>query len=123
MPLPAEGPPVEQLRLAVRRRIAESSFRAVASEVGMSPSGLHSFLGGTSPHYSTLRKVTSWYVREAQRAPEERKVETLRAALGLLVGHLPEPIRGGAIEDILEVLQQAAERSGTSVPTWFGQLS
>lgn len=122
MPLPAEGVPIDQLRRALQRRISETSFRVVASEVGMSPSGLHSFLGGTSPQYSTIRKVTTWYVREARRAPDESGVATVRAAVGLLVEHLPGSTQSAAAEEILKVVRRLTEQHNTPPPNWLDRL-
>ena len=89
----------------------------------MSPSGLHTFLGGTSPHYSTVRKVTAWYVKEAYRGPDVASVEALNAALGLLTQHLPDPARSEAECAILDVVRERSLGSRTPVPTWVEVLA
>jgi hypothetical protein len=89
----------------------------------MSPSGLHTFLGGTSPHYSTVHKVTAWYVKEAYRGPDSANVEALRAAIGLLTQHLPDPARSHAEDAILNVVRERSLDSRTPVPTWVELLA
>jgi len=88
----------------------------------MSPSGLHSFLGGTSPHYSTIHKVTTWYVREAGRQPGELEIASMRAALHLLVQHLPETAQSEAVKEVLSVVRHHSERTRTPVPGWIQSL-
>lgn len=122
MASPGKGVSVENLRTALRDRISETSFRTVAREIGMSPSGLHSFLGGTSPQYSTIRKITGWYVRESRRDPGQAKVATMRAALDILVEHLPEKGRDEAIASILEAIQRATVDGGVPVPNWLDRV-
>jgi hypothetical protein len=119
----AEGIPIDQLRRALRQRIAETSFRVAAREVGMSASGLHTFLAGTSPHYSTVRKVTAWYVREAHRAPDALGLDALHAAIGLLVQHLPDRTRAEVAREIIGVIRSASARADTPVPEWVDLLS
>jgi transcriptional regulator with XRE-family HTH domain len=53
--------PVTVLRDAVRLRVEGSTLRAVAAEVGLSFSGLRSFLAGTKPHPRTLEKLQAWF--------------------------------------------------------------
>jgi AcrR family transcriptional regulator len=52
---------------AVRQAVDETSIRAVAAELGMSPSGLHVLLGGSKPHPRTREKLVEWYIR--RRSP------------------------------------------------------
>ena len=118
-----ESVPLEQLRRALQQRIAETSFRIAAREVGMSPSGLHTFLGGTSPHYSTVRKITAWYVREAYRGPDAASMEALQAALGLLTQHLPDSARPDAERSILNVVRASSLASRTPLPEWVELLA
>lgn len=89
----------------------------------MSPSGLHSFMGGTAPHYSTIRKVTNWYVRETRRDPTSERVATIEAAIGLLVEHLPMGARNEAREGVIEVIRKITHKSGTEQPSWMDHVS
>lgn len=54
-------PAIAGLRDAIRRRVEETSLRAVADEVGMSFSGLRSFLEGRSPQRRTREMLMRWY--------------------------------------------------------------
>lgn len=52
---------VAQVRGAVRSRVAQTSFRAVAGETGVSRSGLHGFVKGNYPQSRTWDKLKAWY--------------------------------------------------------------
>ena len=73
---------------AVRRCVDETSIRAVADEIGMSPSGLHVLLGGSKPHPATRQKLVLWYV-ERQKTDasgrDEISPRDVDAAMRLLV--------------------------------------
>jgi hypothetical protein len=116
--VPPELPvPLSALREAVRRAVAGSSERAVASAVGMSQRGLRLFVGGAKPHASTLRKLTLWYV--SQSAGVHLDQETAEAVLALLTGGLPEKERAGVRERVLDVLREAHRAAGTNPPEWL----
>jgi hypothetical protein len=82
-------PSKQQFDVAAVRRLAydhvsRSSLRAVADEIGMSKSGLDSFIKGRSPYSGTRAKLFVWYVRN--RHPETASVaaEEVDAAISLL---------------------------------------
>lgn len=54
---------VSLLRESAARAIEETSLRAVARAIGMSPMGLQHFVNGTRPYRGTLRKINLWYLR------------------------------------------------------------
>jgi hypothetical protein len=54
------------LRDAVRGRVEATSLRVVADEIGMSFSGLRTFLQGARPNEATRSKVVAWYVSSQQ---------------------------------------------------------
>lgn len=85
MPKPPVG--VASWRQVVQERVDTSSLRVVATEIGMSPSGLHVFLGGSRPHPATLKKISAWAAREraGQRPIDSRDVD---AAVALLVRYV-----------------------------------
>src|SRR5689334_21637486 len=56
------------IRRLVRQRVDQTSLRAVADEIGVSKSGLVSFLQGREPYYKTRLKLTAWFMR--QRHPD-----------------------------------------------------
>ena len=78
---------IKSLREAVAGRVAETSIRAVAEEIGMSHSGLHVFLKGSDPHPTTREKLVTWYV-ESRKSPASQRDVTkadVDAAIRLLV--------------------------------------
>ncbi len=94
---------IERVRQTVLARVRATSLRAVAREVGMSPSGLEKFLSGGNPYSGTRRKLYNWWLR-AQGEPAVPSVSSdavdcaLRALLhdvapALLVGIAPLPVR------------------------------
>lgn len=112
---------VDAIREAARRAIAESSLRAVARSIPMSPMGLQHFVNGTRPYRSTLRKLTAWYVnRGASRG--EFSEDTARAALDILLDSLPEGQRDEARAALLEDLAEWHARAKTEIPRWLERL-
>src|ERR1044071_4560951 len=61
-----------RIREAVAERVAASSLRAVATEIGMSWSGLRKFLRGGSPHRATAQKLLAWYHESRKQASAKR---------------------------------------------------
>jgi AcrR family transcriptional regulator len=58
---------LDALLEALRLEVDKTSIRAVAAELGMSPSGLHILLGGSKPHPRTREKLVEWFVQ--RRSP------------------------------------------------------
>ncbi len=113
--------PLAALREAARRAVAETSLRAVAKRVPMSPMGLQHFINGTRPYRSTLRKLTAWYVnRGASRG--EFSEDTARAALAILLDGLPEARQAEARAALLERLAASYAAARTELPTWLERL-
>ena len=56
------------VRDAIRQRVDETSLRDIADEVGMSWSGLKSFLDGGSPQRRTREMLVRWYSSQPKRA-------------------------------------------------------
>jgi hypothetical protein len=54
---------IAAVREAVRTRVAESSMRVVAEEIGISRGGLDSFLSGREPYRRTRARLMEWQVR------------------------------------------------------------
>lgn len=117
---PRRHVPIDKIREAARLSVEASSLRRTARAVGMSPTGLQGFLGGSEPYGPTIQKLQEWYVREESRKPAQLTQETARAAVWLLVRHLPEPQRDRAVQRILEAL--AAESDGAGLPAWLDAL-
>ncbi|HEX9939764.1 MAG TPA: hypothetical protein VGB15_21695, partial [Longimicrobium sp.] len=62
---------LERLRETVRLRVEATSLRAVARQVGMSPSGLEKFLAGGTPYAGSRQKLQDWWEREGSRPRAE----------------------------------------------------
>jgi hypothetical protein len=113
--------PIEAIREAARRAVAETSLRAVARSIPMSPMGLQHFVNGTQPYRSTLRKLTAWYVnRGASRG--EFSEQTARAALAILLDGIPDPQQGEVRAALLEQLAAHYQRARTDLPAWLERL-
>ena len=121
MPPPSPHVPIEAIREAARRAVAESSLRAVARSIPMSPMGLQHFVNGTRPYRSTLRKLTAWYVnRGASRG--EFSEDTARAALAILLDGIPEGQQEEARAELLERLARLHADARTELPGWLQRL-
>jgi hypothetical protein len=113
--------PIEAIREAARRAVAEASLRAVARSIPMSPMGLQHFVNGTRPYRSTLRKLTAWYVnRGASRG--EFSEDTAQAALAILLDGIPEGQQADARAALLERLASLYADARTELPLWLARL-
>ena len=112
--------PVTELREALRRAIASTSLRAVATEVGLSPSGLRTFVARGRPHPRTIYLATTWLVRH--RDPGATDSATARAGVGALTDHLSARAQKDTVGKISEVLREASRRDGKNVPKWLREL-
>jgi hypothetical protein len=59
----------EVIRAAVQRTVDRTSLRHAADEIGISKSGLDTFLKGRTPYSRTRALLVAWSLR--QRAPEQ----------------------------------------------------
>lgn len=116
------GVPLHVLREAARLRVEAIGLRPASREIGLSWSGLRTFLGGTRPHSATLHKLTEWYDRLLQAPEAQLPVETARVLLSLLVQHVPPTRRGRVADAIVGLLRQEAEETGTALPAWVDAL-
>jgi len=117
--VPSPNPRVESIREAARLAVEQSSLRAVARAIPMSPMGLLHFIQGTQPYAATLRKLSAWFVaRERADFPED----TARAALAVLLEGVPEKAVDGATRELLQVLARTHKQSRTRQPRWLERL-
>lgn len=114
---------VEDLRQAVRRRVAESSLRVAAEEIGLSFKGVDKFLNGAEPHPSTRRKLTDWYVRRSSSRSEAPTPETIQAALELIVRHLPPAIQARAAAAAVAAVRAVGTDAKVAEPDWMAEVS
>lgn len=116
------GVPVVRLREAVAERADATSLRRVAREIGVSPSGLHYFLGGGSPYSPTRRKLEQWYVREASPRYEGLSADAVRGLLSAMVQDLPPSARQAAMAEILADIATAYRDRDVTPPGWLTSL-
>lgn len=91
---------VETLRAAARTAAEGTSLREAARRIGMSPSGLRTFLAGTDPYGPTLTKLRAWYA--AQRGAEPFS----------LLESLPAEDRPQAEEELRQLIAEWRRRWG-----------
>jgi hypothetical protein len=116
------GASVERMREALAARVAATSLRQVAREVGMSPSGLQNVLDGADSYSRTRRKLERWYVRETARYRGALDPHAASAALHLLTRDLPPGRRRPTIERIIDALEEAYTAAGRPAPPWLGEV-
>jgi hypothetical protein len=93
-------PELEAIRAMLRACVESQGLKEVAGQVGMSPSGLRQFLGGTNAAPHTRLKVRAWYRRYVlgdRRPRREVLVEELLA-------DQPSNLRAGLRRGILALL-------------------
>lgn len=86
------------LRDAVRKRVDESSYRAVADEIGMSFSNVGSFLRGARPQRATREKLIRWYYGDTTGAPEIPH-EDFETAMALVLSYLRDESKPRAVRE------------------------
>ena len=106
---------LERFRTALRDAVSRSTLRAVAGDVGMSPTGLAKFIDqGTTPYGPTIERLRNWYYRKTgvhQRPPGE-----IAAMLRNLVVTLPEPDAG--VANLLAAVDASYMEAGMFAPEW-----
>ena len=119
----SDRPPtsLERMRESVAIRVQATSLRAVARQVGMSPTGLEKFLRGGTPYARSRQKLHDWWMREGSTPRAEVTSEGVSVALGALVRDLAPPFRDEAVRDLLRTLL-AAYASRGPVPAWLDEL-
>jgi hypothetical protein len=109
---------LDRIRKALRSAIERKTLRAVALQVGMSPTGLQQFVAGASPYGKTREKVRAWFYREAgmNSIVTEEAAQLLRR----LVGTIPEPDHG--VRRILDTVEAAYREAGMYSPEWVRRV-
>jgi hypothetical protein len=119
----SRGVPLDQLRSVIVARMATLSLRAVAREVGMSPSGLQKFVDGSVPYLSTRRKLERWFVHEAARGEGGVDTGAAMAAVAVLVRDLPPARRPHAVRKLVAGLTAAYAAEEEPRPSWLDELA
>lgn len=102
---------VEAVRVAVRLR----SLRAVARQIGMSPTGLRGVLEGVSPYDKTRDRLRAWYARE-QGLDSLPAAATADMILSLVRGVPDRP--AGALM-VLDAVEAAYTAGHVQPPNWL----
>lgn len=75
---------VGAIRALAETRIKESSLRSVADEIGVSKSGLDSFIRGRDPYAKTRIKLAAWFMRQSRPDSASVARDELEGALAIL---------------------------------------
>jgi hypothetical protein len=116
------GASVRHMREVAADRVDNTSLRRVAREIGMSPSGLKKFLGGTAPYSSTLRRLRAWYVRYAAEQNSDVEPVDASAALAVLMHDLGAESRRNTALHVLDAVGSGYDQSGRPKPAWLSEL-
>ena len=82
MPSDDRRVPLETIRAAARERVAKSSLRQVATEIGIDHHALARFVHGSRPYGRTIASLQAWYTGEANELERLRQENAeLRKAL------------------------------------------
>ncbi|MET0400079.1 MAG: hypothetical protein ABW277_25035 [Longimicrobiaceae bacterium] len=113
--------PVDVLREAAQRRVDDTSLRIAAGEIGVSYSGLRTFLKGTDPYAPTLAKLRAWYAQTVEG--RAMTPERARAMLAALVESMPLERREEAVRELVTRLVESYRKSGADVPGWLARIN
>jgi hypothetical protein len=89
MPVTHDAALIATIRDHARRRVETTSLRAVAKEVGMSPTGLSKFLWGANPYAKTMLRLTEWFLLHGNHPVDYPSFEGTVAAIRILSGFFP----------------------------------
>ncbi|HEX2094438.1 MAG TPA: hypothetical protein VHG28_18685 [Longimicrobiaceae bacterium] len=111
---------------AIRRALADAvertGLRPVARDVGITHPALLSIMEGTEPRPSTTRKLVEWFLRYDAAGGGDVDVETVRAALSLMLRHVPEERQADARRELVEALERISKAAGVPVPKWLREV-
>lgn len=113
---------IRHMREVAAARVDNTSLRKVATEIGMSPTGLRKFLDGTTPYAPTVRRLRDWYVRYAAAQQSDVEPVAAAAAVAVLTHDLSSHSRRDAALNVLEAVGSGYERSGKPQPAWLVEL-
>jgi hypothetical protein len=86
---------IDRVREFARERVEMMTLREVAADIGMSYSGLFSFLQGGEPYSRNRQRLAAWYVRVSHTSVRAIEPEEVDAAVALL----DEYIHAGTSDD------------------------
>jgi len=95
--------PVDTLREAVRTRVAETSQRQTAKEIGISATAIRGFVSGAEPYGRNLMKLLAWYKWTREGVELGELVNQIGASLA-------EDRRQTALTELRRIVRDWAER-------------
>jgi hypothetical protein len=104
-----------ELREAVRQKATGSSLRQTATDIGMSWSGLRTFLNGTIPHPATVKKISDWYLRQSIGTQEDDQI-AVELALNVLAERVAPAQRRLLKRAILDTVAKFTDREQATLP-------
>lgn len=113
---------LERVRDTVALHVQAYTLRAVARQIGLSPSGLDKFLAGGTPYAKSRKKLYDWWDRERGTIPSQLTSSTVSHALRALILDLPPEIRDSALDDLVETLRGVYDQHSEACPPWMGEL-
>jgi hypothetical protein len=108
---------VAVLREAAARLVERTSLRTAAGEIGISHSGLRTFLLGTDPYGPTLVKLRAWFAQTD--GGKAMSPERARALVAMLLEGVPAKNRKAAERRVLDAVAEAHREAGTDPPDWL----
>jgi hypothetical protein len=120
MTRPEAAVSVTVLRAAAKSHAEEVGLRTAAAQIGMSFSGLRTFLEGTTPHPSTVAKLRAWYATTP--AGRALTAAQARANLAALLEGVPEEQQAVVRREFLDAVERACAEAGVKVPGWVREL-
>jgi hypothetical protein len=108
---------INGVRELARERVEQSSLRAVADEIGMSNSGLYSFLQGGDPYSPVRKKLVAWFMRA--RYPDAKPIPPAEvdAAAALLAAYIRQIAPARRERRLMQISEQIASEVDFSVAT------
>jgi hypothetical protein len=101
----------DAVRALVRQRVAASSLREVAEEIGITRGGLESFLKGRDPYSKNRLRLAAWRLRQQQAGDGVRR-QDVDAALALIEQYINSAgTKAGRARRVREVTARLASSS------------
>ena len=109
---------LSRIRAAIVQEADRSSLRAVAREVGMTPSGLQGFLDGANPYGRTGGRLRAWYYQ--WQNGRGLTPDTADEMLRMMIRRIPDPDR--AMPRLLQALLSIHDEEHVLPPPWITAL-
>jgi hypothetical protein len=116
--------PVEVLRETVASRLGgETSLRALAQEIGVSPSRLRGFVQGRRPYARTLERLHAWSLRGGSTDLGTATPPEIAEVLTALVARVGPERRAGTRAALLATLRLLRDAHPERAPSWLAEVA